>query len=70
MAGKGICRISVSGCHDCPILENHGFGQTSCRYFPFPMDIFIDPLDIRPPPSKCPLLEGGFIFISFEGNKK
>lgn len=66
MADKMVHKIPVSGCRDCPILENHGFGQVSCRYLPFPMEIFIDPLDIRPPPSGCPLLNSGSIFIFLE----
>jgi hypothetical protein len=66
MADKMAHKVIVSGCHDCPILENHGFGQASCRYFPFPMEIFIDPFDIRSPPSGCPLLNGGSIFILLE----
>ena len=66
MADKVAHKIPVSGCRDCPILETHGFGQASCRYLPFPMEIFIDPFDIRPPPTGCPLLNNGSIFICLE----
>lgn len=61
MADKLIRHKIVEGCHDCPMLENLGFGMIRCEYIEFPLEIFIDPLDIKPPPTGCPLLLGSIV---------
>ena len=69
MAESLVTMVAVQGCHDCPMLENQGFGTMKCRFLPYPMEIFVDPLDLRPPPKGCPLLNGGLIFITLEAPK-
>ncbi len=53
----------VQGCHDCPFLKVHEFGQVSCPHTELPEDVVIDSFDIGPPPEGCPLLYGGRVIV-------
>lgn len=61
-----VAHHTVHGCHDCPMIEVHPFGSVRCPHMPFPMEIFIDPLEPKPPPRGCPLLRGGAIVLTLE----
>ena len=63
MADKLIKHKIIEGCHDCPMLEVLPFGDIRCEYVNLE-DVYVDPLDPKPPPPGCPLLYNGAIMIT------